>query len=45
MNEFLSAISEHDDRPRDPMPSDAEIDDMFEKNKSQTESEAYRLAH
>jgi hypothetical protein len=44
LNSMIGAI-EHDDRPRDPMPSDAEIDDMFEKNNGQSESEAYRLSH
>jgi hypothetical protein len=44
LNSMIGAI-EHDDRPRDPMPTDEELNDMFEKSKGQSESEAYRLAH
>jgi hypothetical protein len=37
---------EVDERPKDPMPSDEEIDAMHDEFfKGQTESEAYRLAH
>jgi hypothetical protein len=38
---------DHDERPRDPMPPDEEINDMAAdyEQRAQTESEAYRLAH
>jgi hypothetical protein len=38
---------EHDERPRDPIPSDEELNAMYEsyEEKRQSESEAYRLAH
>jgi hypothetical protein len=42
---LFGAITEFDDRPRDPLPTDEEIDDMYALSKGQSESEAYRLAH
>jgi hypothetical protein len=41
----INASSEFDERPRDPMPTDEELNDMYEKSKGQSKSEAYRLAH
>jgi hypothetical protein len=47
MESLVAAISEHDDRPRALMPSDEELNAMYEsyEEKGQSESEAYRLAH
>jgi hypothetical protein len=42
---LMNGVSEFDNLPRDPMPSDEEIDEMYTASKSQTESEAYRLSH
>jgi hypothetical protein len=43
----ISSPSEHDERPRDPMPSDEELNAMYEsyEEKGQSESQAYRLSH
>lgn len=42
----LKPVGEVDERPRDPMPSDEEIDAMHEEwMKGQNRSEAFRLAN